>query len=446
MVASPVPKTGLLRILRHFPDLKLRRQIPEEVNFLAHRVAVTGLGIVTSLGTDIPTFWNHIISGKSGVSLIEAFDTSEFPTKIAAEIKNWDAEAFGIDKKTARRMDRFVQFGAAASLMALKDAGVEIGGNADPERVGVIVGSGIGGLGTWEEQHRLLLEKGPRRVSPFFIPMMIANMASGQVSMLTGAKGPNSTAVTACATGSHSIGDSYKIIQRGDADIMICGGAEATIRPVGLAGFCAMRAMSTRNDEPERASRPFDVDRDGFVMGEGSGILILENMDHAIKRGARIYAELIGYGMSGDAFDMVEPDPDGASRCMNRAIKDAGISPEEIDYINAHGTSTPIGDKSETIAIKKSFGDHAKKLAVSSTKSMTGHLLGAAGGVEAVILALTLHHGVIPPTINLDKQDPELDLDYVPNVSRKADVKTALSNSFGFGGHNATIIMRKYEA
>jgi 3-oxoacyl-[acyl-carrier-protein] synthase II len=446
MVASPVPKTGLLRILRHFPDLKLRRQIPEEVNFLAHRVAVTGLGIVTSLGTDIPTFWNHIISGKSGVSLIEAFDTSEFPTKIAAEIKNWDAEAFGIDKKTARRMDRFVQFGAAASLMALKDAGVEIGGNADPERVGVIVGSGIGGLGTWEEQHRLLLEKGPRRVSPFFIPMMIANMASGQVSMLTGAKGPNSTAVTACATGSHSIGDSYKIIQRGDADIMICGGAEATIRPVGLAGFCAMRAMSTRNDEPERASRPFDVDRDGFVMGEGSGILILENMDHAIKRGARIYAELIGYGMSGDAFDMVEPDPDGASRCMNRAIKDAGISPEEIDYINAHGTSTPIGDKSETIAIKKSFGDHAKKLAVSSTKSMTGHLLGAAGGVEAVILALTLHHGVIPPTINLDNQDPELDLDYVPNVSRKADVKTALSNSFGFGGHNATIIMRKYEA
>lgn len=413
---------------------------------MANRVAVTGLGIVTSLGTDIPTFWNHIVSGKSGVSLIEAFDTTDFPTKIAAEIKNWDAEAFGIDKKTARRMDRFVQFGAAASLMALKDAGIEIGVNADPERVGVIVGSGIGGLGTWEEQHSLLLEKGPRRVSPFFIPMMIANMASGQVSMLTGAKGPNSTAVTACATGSHSIGDSYKIIQRGDADVMICGGAEATIRPTGLAGFCAMRAMSTRNDEPERASRPFDKDRDGFVMGEGSGILILENMEHAVKRGARIYAELIGYGMSGDAYDMVEPDPEGASRCMNRALKDAGISPEEIDYINAHGTSTPIGDKSETIAIKKSFGDHAKKLAVSSTKSMTGHLLGAAGGVEAVILALTLQHGVIPPTINLDNQDPELDLDYVPNVSRRADVRTALSNSFGFGGHNATIIMRKYEA
>ncbi len=413
---------------------------------LAHRVAVTGLGIVTSLGTDIPTFWNNIISGKSGVSRIESFDTTEFPTKIAAEIKHWDVEAFGIDKRTARRMDRFVQFGAAASLMALKDAGIEIGANADPERVGVIVGSGIGGLGTWEEQHTLLLEKGPRRVSPFFIPMMIANMASGQVSMLTGAKGPNSTAVTACATGSHSIGDSFKIIQRGDADVMICGGAEATIRPTGLAGFCAMRAMSTRNDEPERASRPFDIDRDGFVMGEGSGVLILENLEHAKKRGARIYAEMIGYGMSGDAYDMVEPDPDGASRCMNRALRDAGIAPEEVDYINAHGTSTPIGDKSETIAIKKSFGEHAYKLAVSSTKSMTGHLLGAAGGVEAVILALTLHHGVIPPTINLDNQDPELDLDYVPNASRKADVRTALSNSFGFGGHNATIIMRKYEA
>lgn len=412
---------------------------------MAHRVAVTGLGIVTSLGTDISTFWNHIIAGKSGVSLIEAFDTSDYPTKIAAEIKNWNPEAFGIDKKTARRMDRFVQFGAAASLMALQDSGLKLGENADPERTGVIVGSGIGGLGTWEEQHSLLLEKGPRRVSPFFIPMMIANMASGQVSMLTGAKGPNSTAVTACATGTHSIGDSFKMIQRGDADVMICGGAEATIRPTGLAGFCSMRAMSTRNDEPERASRPFDIDRDGFVMGEGSGVLILENMEHAIKRGAHIYAEVIGYGMSGDAYDMVEPDPDGASRCMNRAIKDAGISPEEIDYINAHGTSTPIGDKSETIAIKKSFGEHAKKLAVSSTKSMTGHLLGAAGGVEAVILALSLHNGILPPTINLDNQDPELDLDYVPNVARKADIKTALSNSFGFGGHNATIIMRKYE-
>jgi len=276
--------------------------------------------------------------------------------------------------------------------------------------------------------------------------MMIANMASGQVSMLTGAKGPNTTTVTACATGTHSIGDSFKMIQRGDVDAMICGGAEATIRPIGMAGFCAMRAMSTRNDEPERASRPFDSERDGFVMGEGSGVMILENWDHAIRRGAHIYGEVIGYGMSGDAYDMVEPDPDGAARCMSRAIKDAGIKPEDIDYINAHGTSTPIGDKSETIAIKKTFGDHAYKLAVSSTKSMTGHLLGAAGGVEALILTLALQNGILPPTTNLDHPDPELDLDYVPNEARQADIRVGLSNSFGFGGHNATIIMRKYEA
>jgi len=413
---------------------------------LAERVVVTGMGVVTSLGSDIQTFWNNLLAGKSGVSRIEAFDTSEYSTKIAAEIKNWDPEAFGLDKKNVRKMDRFVQFAAAASLMALKDAGLEVGANAEADRVGVSVGSGIGGLGTWEEQHNLLLERGPRRVSPFFIPMMIANMASGQISMLTGAKGPNTTTVTACATGTHSIGDSFRMIQRGDADAMICGGAEATIRPMAMAGFCSMRAMSTRNEEPEKASQPFDVDRDGFVMGEGSGVLILESLEHARKRGARIYAEVIGYGMSGDAYDMVEPDPDGAARCMARAIKDAGIAPEEIDYINAHGTSTPVGDKSETTAIKATFGDHAYKLAVSSTKSMTGHLLGAAGGIESVILALTLQQGVIAPTINLDRQDPELDLDYVPNEARKASVRTALSNSFGFGGHNATIIMRKYEA
>jgi len=413
---------------------------------LAERVVVTGMGVVTSLGSDIQTFWNNLLAGKSGVSRIEAFDTSEYSTKIAAEIKNWDPEAFGLDKKNVRKMDRFVQFAAAASLMALKDAGLEVGANAEADRVGVSVGSGIGGLGTWEEQHNLLLERGPRRVSPFFIPMMIANMASGQISMLTGAKGPNTTTVTACATGTHSIGDSFRMIQRGDADAMICGGAEATIRPMAMAGFCSMRAMSTRNEEPEKASRPFDVDRDGFVMGEGSGVLILESLEHARRRGARIYAEVIGYGMSGDAYDMVEPDPDGAARCMARAIKDAGIAPEEIDYINAHGTSTPVGDKSETTAIKATFGDHAYKLAVSSTKSMTGHLLGAAGGIESVILALTLQQGVIAPTINLDRQDPELDLDYVPNEARKASVHTALSNSFGFGGHNATIIMRKYEA
>jgi 3-oxoacyl-[acyl-carrier-protein] synthase II len=403
------------------------------------------MGVVTSLGSDLPTFWNNLLNGKSGVSLIEAFDTTEYTTKIAAEIKNFDPGAY-IDKKEVRKMDRFVQFGVVASKLAIEDAKLVIGENADPERVGVVVGSGIGGLGTWEDQHTLLMEKGPRRVSPFFIPMMIANMASGQVSMVTGAKGPNSAAVSACATGTHSIGDSYKMIQRGDADVMICGGAEATIRPIGMAGFCAMRAMSTRNEEPEKASRPFDADRDGFVMGEGSGVVILESLEHAQKRGARIYAEVIGYGMSGDAHHMTDPDPDGAARCMKKALNDAGIEPEAIQYINAHGTSTGAGDKSETTAIKKAFGDHAYKLAVSSTKSMTGHLLGAAGGVEAVILGLTLQNGIIPPTANLDNQDPELDLDYVPNKPREADVRVGLSNSFGFGGHNATIIMRKYEA
>jgi len=343
-------------------------------------------------------------------------------------------------------MDRFVQFAAAAAVSAMKDSGLTIGETADPERVGVMIGSGIGGLGTWEDQHNILLEKGPKRVSPFFIPMMIANMASGHVSIMFGAKGPNTTAVTACATGTHSIGDSYKLIQRGDADVMICGGAEATIRPTGMAGFCSMRAMSTRNDEPEKASRPFDLERDGFVMGEGAGILILESLEHAQKRGAKIYGEVIGYGLSGDAHHMTEPDPNGPERCMKMAIRDAGIAPEEVDYINAHGTSTPVGDRSETIAIKRAFGDHAYKLAVSSTKSMTGHLLGAAGGVEGVICGLTLKHGIIPPTINLEHPDPECDLDYVPNEARRADVRVAMSNSFGFGGHNATIIMKKYEA
>jgi 3-oxoacyl-[acyl-carrier-protein] synthase II len=410
---------------------------------MANRVVITGMGVVTALGRDLETFWSSLMAGKSGVSLIEHFDTTEYSTKIAASIKDFDAEAY-IDKKEARRMDRFVQFGVAATLSALQDAGLNIREQTDPERVGVYVGSGIGGLTTWQEQSRILFEKGPKRVSPFFIPMMIANMASGQISMITGAKGPNSTAVTACATGTHSIGDSFKMIQRGDADVMICGGAEATVNETGVAGFCALRAMSTWNDEPEKASRPFDVDRDGFIMGEGSGILILESLEHAQKRGARIYAEVIGYGMSGDAYHMTDPDPEGAKRCMQRAIKDAGIPFEAVDYINAHGTSTPVGDKSETSAVKMAFGEHAYKLAVSSTKSMTGHLLGAAGGVEAVICGLTLKHGIIPPTINLDNQDPECDLDYVPNVPRKADVNVTMSNSFGFGGHNATIILRKF--
>lgn len=403
------------------------------------------MGVVTALGSEIETFWNNLLEGKSGVSRIEAFDVTDYPTQIAASVKDFNPEDF-MDKKETRRMDRFVQFAVAASKNALEDAKLDVREQTNPDRVGVIVGSGIGGLGTWEDQHTVLMEKGVKRVSPFFIPMMIANMASGQVSITVGARGPNTAAVSACATGTHSIGDAYKIIQRGDADVMICGGAEATIRPIGMAGFCAMRAMSTRNDEPERASRPFDVDRDGFVMGEGAGVLVLESLEHALARGARIYAEVAGYGMSGDAHHMTEPDPTGAALCMTRALADGELSPEQIDYINAHGTSTPVGDRSETKAIKSALGDHAYKTAVSSTKSMTGHLLGAAGGVEAVICSLVLQNGMIPPTINLDNQDPECDLDYVPNVARKADVQVAMSNSFGFGGHNATIVLKKYEA
>ncbi|MDF2927667.1 MAG: beta-ketoacyl-acyl-carrier-protein synthase [Paenibacillaceae bacterium] len=398
------------------------------------------------MGRDIETFWNNLTEGKSGVSLVESMDVSEYPTKIAASIKDFKAEDY-LDKKEARRMDRFVQFAVTTSLAAVKDAGLTIGENVDPERIGVYVGSGIGGLLTWEEQHTILLEKGPKRVSPFFIPMMIANMASGQISITTGAKGPNSTAVTACATGTHSIGDSYRLIKHGEADVMICGGAEATISQMGMAGFCALRAMSTRNDEPERASRPFDAERDGFVMGEGAGIVILESLEHALKRGARIYAEVAGYGMSADAHHMTDPAPggEGAARCMVKAIKDAGIAPRDVDYINAHGTSTGVGDKAETAAVKSVFGENAYQVPVSSTKSMTGHLLGAAGGVEAVIIALTIANGVIPPTINLENPDPECDLDYVPNKARQADVRVAMSNSFGFGGHNATIILKKYE-
>ncbi|MEW9104875.1 beta-ketoacyl-ACP synthase II [Paenibacillus sp. S-12] len=412
---------------------------------MKHRVVVTGMGVVTALGSEIETFWNNLLEGKSGVSRIEAFDVTDYPTQIAASVKDFNPEDF-MDKKETRRMDRFVQFAVAASKNALEDAKLDVREQTNPDRVGVIVGSGIGGLGTWEDQHTVLMEKGVKRVSPFFIPMMIANMASGQVSITVGARGPNTAAVSACATGTHSIGDAYKIIQRGDADVMICGGAEATIRPIGMAGFCAMRAMSTRNDEPERASRPFDVDRDGFVMGEGAGVLVLESLEHALARGAHIYAEVAGYGMSGDAHHMTEPDPTGAALCMTRALADGELSPEQIDYINAHGTSTPVGDRSETKAIKSALGEHAYKTAVSSTKSMTGHLLGAAGGVEAVICSLVLQNGMIPPTINLDNQDPECDLDYVPNVARKADVQVAMSNSFGFGGHNATIVLKKYEA
>lgn len=414
---------------------------------MTHRVVVTGMGVMTSLGHDLETFWTNLVAGKSGISMIESFDVSEYTTRFASEIKDFKPEEH-FDKKAARRMDRYVQLAVVASLSALKDANLNVKEDTDPERVGVYVGSGIGGLSTWEEQHRILIEKGPKRLSPFFIPMMIANMGSGQISIHTGAKGPNSTAVTACATGTNSIGDSFKIIQRGDADVMICGGAEAPIGTTGLGGFGAMRALSQRNEDPERASRPFDADRDGFVMGEGAGILVLESLEHAQKRGARIYAEVVGYGMSSDAYDMYEPSPggEGAARCMVKAMKDAKISPQEVSYINMHGTSTGAGDIAETKAIKTAFGEFAKRIPASSTKSMTGHLLGAAGGIEAVICGLTILHNELAPTINLVNQDPECDLDYVPNVSRKAEVNVAMSNSFGFGGHNATIILKKFEA
>lgn len=413
---------------------------------MKRRVVITGVGVVSPLGNDADTFWKNLLEGKSGISRITSFDVTDYPTKIAGEIKDFNPEDY-MDKKEIRRTDRFVQFGLAAAKMAVENAKLEITAE-NAERVGVYIGSGIGGLSTWEEQHQVLLEKGPRRVSPFFIPMLIANMASGAVSIQYGAKGPTSSAITACATGTNAIGDALRLIQYDHADVMITGGAEATIRPMAFAGFCSAKAMSTRNDEPEKASRPFDIGRDGFVMGEGAGVLILEELEHAKKRGATIIAEVIGYGMSADAHHITAPSPggEGAARCMRNALKDAGIDPTEVAYINAHGTSTDQGDIAETMAIKEVFGEHAYKLAVSSTKSMTGHLLGATGGVEAIATAFTLRDQILPPTINLENPDPECDLDYVPNVARKADVHVAVSNTFGFGGHNATVILKRYEA
>ncbi|PTX61255.1 3-oxoacyl-[acyl-carrier-protein] synthase II [Melghirimyces profundicolus] len=412
---------------------------------MSKRVVITGLGVLSPVGNDLPTFWNNLINGKSGVGPVTQFDASDYPTRIAAEVKDFDPHKY-LDRREARRMDRFVQFAVSASKDALKHAGLEMD-REDPDRVGVYIGSGIGGLKTWEDEHKKLLEKGPRRVSPFFIPMMIANMAAGQVSITTGAKGPSSAAISACATGTHSIGDAAKIIQRGDADVMIAGGTEATITPMAFAGFCANQAMSRRNDEPEKASRPFDRERDGFVMGEGAGILILESLEHARARGAEIIAEVAGYGMSGDAHHLTAPAPEGegAARAMKRALNDAGLNSEDVGYINAHGTSTDFNDKFETMAIKTVFGDHAYKLAVSSTKSMTGHLLGAAGGVEAIATALALKEGILPPTINYEHPDPDCDLDYVPNEARRVKVSAALSNSLGFGGHNATIALKAFD-
>ena len=408
------------------------------------RVVITGMGVVTPVGADLPSSWESVINGRSGIDRVTRFDTTDYPSQIAGEVKSFDVNRY-VDKKEQKKMDTFIHYALAASQMAVDDAGIEIR-EANAERVGVIVSAGIGGLPAIEKYHKILLERGPKRVTPFFIPMVIINLASGQIAIRFGAKGPNSSTVTACATGAHSIGDSFRMIQRGEADVMIAGGTESTICPLGLAGFSAMKALSTRNHEPARASRPFDAERDGFVIGEGAGVVILEELEMAKKRGARIYAEVAGYGMNGDAYLITSPAPEGegAARCMELALKDAAIKPEEIDYINAHGTSTKFNDENESLAVKTVFQDHARKLAVSSTKSMTGHLLGAAGGIEAVFLAMTIKEGVAPPTINYEFPDPMCDLDYVPNEARRINVRAAMSNSLGFGGTNATLLFRSF--
>jgi 3-oxoacyl-[acyl-carrier-protein] synthase II len=393
----------------------------------------------------VENYWSALKEGKSGAGPITHFDCSDHPTKIACELKGFEVSDW-VHPKEARRMDPFVHYAVAAAKMAMGDSGLEIN-ESNAERVGVLVGSGIGGVWTWETNHKNLLEKGCGRVSPFFVPMLIADMASGQISIMYGAKGPNLAIVTACATGSHSIGEAFEMIKRGTADAMIAGGAEAAIMPLSCAGFCQAQAMSTRNDEPQRASRPFDAERDGFVMGEGAGVLVLEELESAKARGANIYAEIVGFGMSGDAYHITSPcsDGDGAARCMKAALSEAGLNPEDIDLINAHGTSTGDGDKAETAGIKKVLGEHAYKVAVNSTKSMTGHLLGAAGAVEAIACIKSINEGIVHPTINQENPDPNCDLDYVPNVAREMNVDVALSNSFGFGGHNASLIFKKFK-
>ncbi|AMQ73565.1 MULTISPECIES: beta-ketoacyl-ACP synthase II [Bacillus] len=408
------------------------------------RVVVTGLGALSPLGNDAETSWKNAIGGVSGIGPITRVESDEYPAKVAAELKDFNIENY-MDKKEARKMDRFTQYAVVAAKMAVQDAGLNITDEIAP-RVGVWVGSGIGGLETLESQFEIFLTKGPRRVSPFFVPMMIPDMATGQISIALGAKGVNSCTVTACATGTNSIGDAFKVIQRGDADAMITGGTEAPLTRMSFAGFSANKALST-NPDPKTASRPFDKNRDGFVMGEGAGIVVLEELEHALARGAKIYGEIVGYGSTGDAYHITAPaqDGEGGARAMQEAIKDAGIKPEEIDYINAHGTSTYYNDKYETKAIKTVFGDHAYKLAVSSTKSMTGHLLGAAGGIEAIFSVMAIKDSIIPPTINIETPDEECDLDYVPDKAREQDVNVVLSNSLGFGGHNATLIFKKYQ-
>jgi len=406
------------------------------------RVVVTGVGIVSPLGIGVEKNWTAITSGQSGLGLITRFDAADFSSQIAGEVKDFNAELY-IDKKEIKKMDLFIQYGLAAATMALSDSGLEIT-DANAERVGVLVGSGLGGLPAIEKYHKVMLERGYKKISPFFIPMLIINLAPGHISMKFGAKGPTLSSVSACATGTHSIGDAYHMIARGDADAMFAGGTESTITPLGVGGFNVMKALSTRNDDPQAASRPFEKNRDGFIMAEGAGILILEEYEAAKARGARIYCEVAGYGMSGDAYHLTQPAPggEGAARCMKMALNNAGLNPEDVDYINAHGTSTHFNDLYETMAIKTVLGEHAKKVMISSTKSMTGHGLGAAGGIEAAYLALVLQRGVVPPTINYDEPDPDCDLDYVPNQAREAVCQVALSNSFGYRGTNATLALR----
>src|SRR2546422_4401570 len=400
------------------------------------------MGLICGSGNTKEEVWSNLLAGRSGVGPVTRFDISAFPVRIASEIKNFDPLKF-IEKKEVKKMDPFIHYAVAASQEAMDDSGLRVT-DENSERIGTVIGSGIGGFGVIEREHEKFLKGGPGKISPFFIPAAIVNLAAGQVSIRFGLKGPNSATCTACSTGAHAVGDSFKIIQRGDADAMLCGGAEAAITPMGVGGFAAMRALSTRNDDPEHASRPFDADRDGFVIGEGAGVLLLEELERARGRGAKIYAELVGYGMSSDAFHITQPseDGDGAVRVMQNAIADAGINPSEVDYVNAHGTSTPFNDRTETLAMKTVFGDHAKRLLVSSTKSMTGHLLGAAGALEAMACVLAMRDGCVPPTINYETPDPDLDLDYVPNEARARPIKTALSNSMGFGGHNASLIFR----
>ena len=409
-----------------------------------NRVVVTGLGVVTPVGLDVPTMWRSLLQGSSGIGRITSFDPTAFESHIAAEITAFDP-AHWLSAKEIKRTERFVQFAVAASKQAMTDSGLDMS-REDPFRAGVLIGSGMGSLRLIEEQHHILVTKGPKKITPFMIPMIIVNMAPGQVAISLGLKGPNSCTATACASGAHGVGEAFRIVQRGDAEVMLAGGTEACISPLSIGGFCALMALSRCNDDPTHASRPFDKDRDGFVMGEGAGVMVLEELEHAKRRSARIYAEMVGYGRTADAYHMTAPDPEGtgAAGAMSAALKDAGCQPKQVDYINAHGTSTQLNDKIETLAIKRVFKEHAKRVPISSTKSMMGHLIGAAGGVEAVISVLAIHHGAIPPTMNYATPDPECDLDYVPNQARSQPVLCTLSNSLGFGGHNATVIFRKF--